>query len=67
VSLESLYSQFLEMSGFDKKDYSLKRFVRAIEESCTILEIAYQNRRDKGQKNKKAYKFSYNEKSIDEF
>jgi hypothetical protein len=57
ISLEQLYNDFLNMAGFEKKDYSVKRFTKAVEESCTILNIAYQSKRDKASGNKKVYKF----------
>jgi hypothetical protein len=57
ISLEQLYNDFLSMAGFEKKDYSVKRFTKAVEESCTILNIAYQSKRDKASGNKKVYKF----------
>jgi hypothetical protein len=58
VKLETIYNDFLTMSGFEKKDYSVKRFTKAVEESCTLLKIAYQNKRDKGSGGKKVYKFN---------
>lgn len=61
ISLEQLYNDFLIMSGFEKKDYSVKRFTKAVEESCTILNIAYQSKRDKASGNKKVYKFLSNQ------
>jgi hypothetical protein len=59
VKLEQLYNDFLTFCGFEKKDYSVKRFTKAIEESCTLMKIAYQNKRDKASGGKKVYKFSY--------
>ena len=61
TSLEQLYNDFLKMAGFEKKDYSVKRFSRAIEESATILGFELQITKDRSANNKKAYKFIYNE------
>ena len=58
IKLENIYNDFLNMSGFEKKDYSVKRFTKAVEESCTLLNIAYQNKRDKASGGKKVYKFN---------
>jgi hypothetical protein len=58
IKLENIYNDFLTMSGFEKKDYSVKRFTKALEESCTLLNIAYQNKRDKASGGKKVYKFN---------
>ena len=57
IKLEQLYNDFLAMSGFDKKEYSNKRFVKAIEESCTLMKIAYLNKREKASGGKKVYRF----------
>lgn len=57
VKLEQLYNDFLNQSNFDKKDYSIKRFSKALEESCTILGIAYQGTRSKQFGNKKIVTF----------
>lgn len=57
IKLEQLYNDFLNMAGFEKKDYSVKRFTKGVEESCTILKIAYQSKREKQSGNKKVYKF----------
>ncbi len=61
TSLEQLYADFLKMAGYEKKDYSVKRFSRAVEESATILGIELQITKDRSANNKKAYKFIYNE------
>ena len=45
------------MSGFEKKEHSNKRFVKAIEESCNLLKIAYLNKREKASGGKKVYRF----------
>jgi hypothetical protein len=58
IKLEQLYNDFMIMSGFDKKDYSVKRFTKGIEESCTILNIAYLNKREKSAGGKKMYNFN---------
>ena len=58
IKLETLYNDFLTMSGFEKKDYSIKRFTKATEESCTLLNIVYLFKRDKASGGKKVYKFS---------
>jgi hypothetical protein len=58
IKLEQLYNDFMTMSGFDKKDYSVKRFTKGIEESCTILNIAYLNKREKSAGGKKMYNFN---------
>lgn len=70
IKLEKLYQDFLLQSGFDKKDYSIKRFSKAVDESCAILKIEYQSTRSKQFGNKKAYKFITTEKmkrELDDF
>jgi hypothetical protein len=67
IKLEQLYNDFLGMSGFDKKEYSNKRFVKAIEESCTLLKIAYLNKREKASGGKKVYRFFADEVSKRDF
>jgi len=39
ITLERLYNDYLTFTGYDKKDYSLKRFNKAIEETCGILKV----------------------------
>ena len=63
ISQENLYNDFLSMTGFDKKDYSIKRFSKAIEESCQILKIAYIDKREKSSGRKKVYKFESSKKN----
>jgi len=58
IKLEQLYNDFMLMSGFDKKDYSAKRFNKGLEEACSILNLTYQNKRDKGSGGKKMYNFN---------
>jgi len=67
IKLEQLYNDFLIMSGFEKKDYSVKRFTKAIEESCTLLKIVYLFKRDKASGGKKVYKFNLIEENEVEF
>jgi hypothetical protein len=67
IKLEQLYNDFLAMSGFDKKEYSNKRFVKAIEESCTLLKIAYLNKREKASGGKKVYRFFGSEEAKRDF
>ena len=67
IKLEQLYNDFMLMSGFDKKDYSVKRFTKAIEESCSILNIMLKNKRDKGSGGKKLYNFNEEKNTHDEF
>jgi hypothetical protein len=67
IKLEQLYNDFMSMSGFDKKDYSVKRFTKGIEESCSILNIMLKNKRDKGSGGKKLYNFNEEKKLHDEF
>ena len=57
ITFEFMYNEFLKMTGFDKKDYSMKRFSKAVDESCTILKIAYQSTRSKEHSNRKCIKF----------
>ena len=57
ITMEFLYNEFLKMSSMDKKEYSMKRFSKAIDESCTILKIAYQSTRSKEHSNRKCVKF----------
>jgi hypothetical protein len=57
ISKEQMYNDFLNMTGFEKKEYSMKRFSKAIDESCTILKIVYQSTRSKAHNNKKCVKF----------
>jgi hypothetical protein len=54
------------MSGFDKKDYSVKRFTKGVEESCQILNIAYQSKREKSSGGKKMYNFNKTNESYDD-
>ena len=58
ISQEQLYNDFLAMAGFEKKDYSVKRFSKAVEESCTFLKISCTQKREKASQNRKVYKFS---------
>ena len=58
ISQEQLYNDFLAMAGFEKKDYSVKRFSKAVEESCTLMEISCTQKREKASQNRKVYKFS---------
>jgi len=67
IKLEQLYNDFLAMSGFDKKEYSNKRFVKAIEESSTLLKIAYLNKREKASGGKKVYRFFVSEEAKRDF
>lgn len=67
IKLEQLYNDFMLMSGFDKKDYSVKRFTKGIEESCSILNIMLKNKRDKGSGGKKLYNFNIEKITDDEF
>ena len=67
IKLEQLYNDFMSMSGFDKKDYSVKRFTKGIEESCSILNIAYLNKREKSSGGKKMYNFNKGKNTHDEF
>jgi hypothetical protein len=57
ITMEFLYNEFLKMTGFEKKEYSMKRFSKAIDESCTILKIAYSSTRSKEHSNRKCIKF----------
>jgi hypothetical protein len=57
TSFEQLYNDFLSMSGYEKKDYSVKRFSKALEETSAILKIVYETKRDRTTGNKKLYKF----------
>jgi hypothetical protein len=59
ITLERLYNDFLSFTGYDKKDYSLKRFNKAIEETCSILKMDYKIVRDRGQNNKKCYVINF--------
>ena len=67
IKLEQLYNDFLNMAGFEKKDYSVKRFTKAIEESCTLLKIAYLFKREKASGGKKVYKFNLIEENEVQF
>lgn len=67
IKLEQLYNDFMSMSGFEKKDYSVKRFTKGIEESCSILGIMLKNKRDKGSGGKKLYNFNIEKNTDDEF
>ena len=58
IKLEQLYNDFMTMSGFDKKDYSNKRFTKGIEESCAILNLTYLSKREKSAGGKKMYNFN---------
>ena len=59
ITLERLYNDFLSFTGYEKKDYSLKRFNKAIEETCAILKMDYRIVRDRGQNNKKCYVINF--------
>jgi len=67
ITLERLYNDFLSFTGYDKKDYSLKRFNKAIEETCTILKMDYKIVRDRGQNNKKCYVINFVKELSNEF
>jgi hypothetical protein len=67
VKLEQLYNDFLNQSNFDKKDYSIKRFSKALEESCQILGIAYSGTRSKQFGNKKVVTFGEGSNEVVEF
>ena len=67
IKLEQLYNDFMSMSGFEKKDYSVNRFTKGIEESCSILGIMLKNKRDKGSGGKKLYNFNIEKNTHDEF
>jgi hypothetical protein len=67
ITLERLYNDFLSFSGYDKKDYSLKRFNKALEESCTILKMDYKSERNRGQNNKKCYVINFKKELSNEF
>lgn len=67
VKIEQLYNDFLNQSNFDKKDYSIKRFSKALDESCTILGIAYQSSRSKQFGNKKVIIFGESKNEILDF
>ena len=56
----------MTMSGFDKKDYSVKRFTKGIEESCTILNLTYLNKREKSAGGKKMYNFNKGKETHDD-
>jgi hypothetical protein len=66
IKLEQLYNDFMLMSGFDKKDYSAKRFNKGLEEACAILNIAYQSKREKSSGGKKMYNFNKDNGTYDE-
>lgn len=67
ASFEQLYNDFLTMSGYDKKDYSVKRFSKALEDTATILKVEYETKRDRTTGNKKMYKFLYNKANEETF
>jgi phage/plasmid-associated DNA primase len=67
ITLERLYNDFLSYGGFDKKDYSQKRFTKAFEESCAILKMDYEVVRDRSNNNKKCYKINFTKKLNDEY
>jgi hypothetical protein len=66
IKLEQLYNDFMLMSGFDKKDYSVKRFTKGLEESCQILNISYQSKREKSSGGKKMYNFNKTNETYDD-
>ena len=57
IKLEQLYNDFLSMANFEKKDYSVKRFTKAIEDSCVLLKIEFLSKREKSSGGKKVFKF----------
>jgi hypothetical protein len=59
TSFEHLYNEFLKMSGYEKKDYSVKRFSKALEETASIMKIDHETKRDRTTGNKKLYKFKF--------
>jgi hypothetical protein len=67
ITLERLYNDYLTFTGYDKKDYSLKRFNKAIEETCGILKMDYKVVRDRGQNNKKCYVINFKKELSDDF
>lgn len=67
ITLERLYNDYLAFAGCDKKDYSLKRFTRGLEESCSLLKIDYETFRDRGQSNKKCYKIFFEQKKSNDY
>jgi hypothetical protein len=62
ITLERLYNDYLVFAGCEKKDYSLKRFTKGVEESCGLLKIEYETFRDRGNSNKKCYKIYFKPK-----
>lgn len=62
ITLERLYNDYLVFAGYEKKDYSLKRFTKGVEESCGLLKIEYETFRDRGNSNKKCYKIYFKPK-----
>ena len=67
VKFEQLYNDFLTQSGFDKKDYSVKRFSKALEESCNILGIEYSGKRSKQFGNKLVISFGESKNEVVDF
>ena len=61
VKLETLYNDFLSMANFEKKDYSVKRFTKAIEDSCVLLKVEFLSKREKSSGGKKVFKFVQSE------
>jgi hypothetical protein len=57
IKLEQLYNDFLSMANFEKKDYSVKRFTKAIEDSCVLLKVEFLSKREKSSGGKKVFKF----------
>jgi hypothetical protein len=63
-----LYNNFVLENGFDKKDYSQKRFKRSIESSTEILDRVLETRRNRAASNRHEVKVHKNSEkdSIDE-
>lgn len=57
IKFEQLYNDFLNFTGFDKKEYSIRRFSKAVEEGFLLLKIGVELVRDRSTGYKKAYKF----------
>ena len=57
ITHERLYNDFLAFCNFDKKEYSSKRFTKAVEETTKLLGYSFEVTRGRDQGHKKCYKF----------
>jgi hypothetical protein len=57
---KELYNNFMIENDFDKKDYSQKRFKKALESSTEVYGIEYETRRNRAAENRHEFKLTKN-------